>query len=203
MHENLSFIQWLYSLLGLAGIASVIVLTLVLEESFGDLGMFAFAAYFVGFAGVSALGIVFASRRLLSGFIQLDDNPGGFLQGADNVSMVVVFFIVLLFAPIAFGQMCRELFIQFGGFTGVQGANSYSVIGMIFGDWTNFAYSWLLNSLTFNATQVFGWATTPIQASAWWSGWLIVLFSVVADFVLFAGLLNLVKTLYPRLFSRR
>jgi hypothetical protein len=93
----------------------------------------------------------------------------------------------MYWAPSLFGALCAGLLTQFGGFSGV-GNNP---------DWNQFGYSWLFDSLTFNATQVAGF-TTPIQPSTWWSDALVVLFSFVSDVVLFAALVNVVRALFRR-----
>lgn len=149
----------------------------------GDLGMIAIAAYGLAFALGSASALIFVGQRLLRAAASEQGSALGLLPAAGSIWFVV---------PIAFGQVCRELFLQFGGFAGV---HSTSVTAALFGnpDWSIFAFSWLLSTMTFNASQIFGWVTTPIQATAWWSGILIVLFSIVSDVVLVAGLINLLQ----------
>lgn len=60
-------------------------------------------------------------------------------------------------------------------------------------NWLGFVYSWLLDSLTFNASQIGNWLPTQIQPNTWWSDWLVWLFCVVSDVILLGILLNILR----------
>jgi hypothetical protein len=61
--------------------------------------------------------------------------------------------------------------------------------------WLVFTRSWLLDSVSFNLTQVagWGWGTTPIQATSALSKGLIVAFSFVSDVILIGGYVNAIQ----------
>jgi hypothetical protein len=108
---------------------------------------------------------------------------------------------IFFFLPLSFSEVCREFFHQFGGFTGIPSGDRV-VFTAFSANWATFAFSWLFDSLTFNASQVFGWVQTPIQATAWWSGLLIVGFSVVSDVILFGSVINLLRAGAARVTGR-
>lgn len=90
---------------------------------------------------------------------------------------------VLYLAPTAFGNLCQDLYLQFGGFTGVHGSDSWGALGKYL----------LTNDLTFSAIQEFSWASPPIVATAWWSHGLIVLFGAIVGLLYFSGIVNLIR----------
>jgi hypothetical protein len=147
----------------------------------------------IGLYGLGAVlltigGLSYAGTHLLSDTVKEEGLLGVFANWPNLMATL----------PISFAGLCRALFLQFGGFTGVhEGAQVHSILADV--PWSSFAYSWLLDSLTFNASQMFGWVTTPIQPVAWWSRLLVVGFSVVADTILFASVVNVIRTVVASL----
>jgi hypothetical protein len=107
--------------------------------------------------------------------------------------------IYLVGYPIVFGLLCLFLFLQYGGFAGMPSdarafpAPSSGATGAGDRGWVTFAYSWFLDSVTFNASQLGAWLPTPIHPTAWWSNALVWLFSVATDLVLFGALINVLR----------
>jgi hypothetical protein len=110
-------------------------------------------------------------------------------------------FVILVGTTLAFGTLCQQLFHQFGGFGGVSRVTSSDSF-FFTSDWFPFTLSWLLDSATFNASQVFGWFITPIQVTAWWSRALVVAYSFQIDVLIIAGLVNIARAFIGRMRGR-
>ena len=91
----------------------------------------------------------------------------------------------LLGYPFLFSLVCQNFYVLFGGFSGRQAL-----------DLTTYAYSWFLDSVTFNASQIWSWLPTSIKPTAWWSETLLWLFCAVSDLILFAGLVNMARVIW-------
>ena len=154
----------------------------------GDLGTIALGVYSLVFTVGTLLGLLIAIPKLLGIFTP---------ENSDAANLLLLAFEIGLVVPAAFGQVCRHLSLQFGGFSGVDGSAPILPPGTI-SIWDIFALSWLLDAITFNASHVFGWMTTPIQSNTWWSGVLVVIFSIIVDIVLFAGALNVLHVVRRR-----
>jgi hypothetical protein len=107
------------------------------------------------------------------------------------IMLIAAEYSILVLSPVSFGGLCQNLFLLFGGFAG--GAQSQY-------DWFIFALSWLTDTCTFNVTQIFGWVTTSIYPTAWWSRILVSLFCFVADVILFGSATTII--LWPLRRSR-
>jgi hypothetical protein len=152
------------------------------KDKFGDLGLIAVVGDGLVSIGSMSIALVFLVPRLVRGF-----------RKSDVGKVFPLAFGVIIVTTGAFGELCRELYIQFGGFSGVQTAFPFTHYIPGNSPWVKFAASWLLNTFTFNASQLFGWMTTPIQATAWWSRSLIVLFSLASGLVLFSAVISMVR----------
>jgi hypothetical protein len=105
-----------------------------------------------------------------------------------GIMMAPIGTLALLIYPSWFGDLFQGLYSSYGGFAGVaQNADAA---------WSTFAYSWFLDSVTFNASQIWDWLPTPIRPTAWWSDLLLWVFCLVSDFILYAGLVNMLRLLW-------
>jgi predicted PurR-regulated permease PerM len=116
--------------------------------------------------------------------------------------------VILLLYPAVFAILCAALFTQFGGFAGVPShypQTSSLVIESIkrIVDFVPFSYSWFLDSVTFNASQLWAWLPTPIQPTTWWANTLVWLFSLLSDVVLVTAFLNLAGVFWIRTARRQ
>jgi hypothetical protein len=97
-----------------------------------------------------------------------------------------------LMIPLSFGFLCQDLSLLYGGFAGMPAHESFIATRL---DWLGFGLAWLFDTLSFNASQIFQWSTTPIYPTTVWSGGLLWAYCVVMDLIVLAGLINIVLLL--------
>lgn len=175
--------RWSYPVGATILMVAIILGTATLQSYVaGDWSVVSIVAYSFACIIGSAAGLGFAFPKLAGGLDWLESENR--LEWEEGLIILVILPVGLV--PLAFGGLCQELYVHFGGFSGVP-TPAFSNDDWA---WATFGYSWLLDGLTSNASQVFGWLTTPIRPTAWWSSALIVLFNVVIDVVLFAMLVT-------------
>lgn len=110
----------------------------------------------------------------------------------------------LILMPVSFALMCQQFFVVFGGFTGTGVRGNDAIVALIAppSGWIEFAIAWLVDSVTFSASQVFGLTETSIQSTTWWSGALVVLYSFVAQWVVLAAIFNVLRLCLAALWRR-
>jgi len=116
-----------------------------------------------------------------------------FCSRRDILGTVCSGMAILLAYPFIFAVVCQSLYRQFGGFAGAH-PNA---------DWTAFAFSWLFDAVTFNASQIWEWLPTPIQPTTWWSETLVWIFCLVSDLIIFAALINLARLAWVAVTGRQ
>jgi hypothetical protein len=150
---------------------------------------------FVGNHDLGALGVVIFGLSLV---LQVASTLGYLVPRLLSVSIaegswlgtVILLGGTIFIVAGTFGWLCHDLFLQFGGFTGLPNAELSKALNYHSSVWLNFSFSWLLDSLTFNASQVGGWVQTSIHPTAWWSAALVVAFSFISDVFLFGSLIT-------------
>jgi hypothetical protein len=130
------------------------------------------------------LTVAFGARSLYLG--DIDSRTYAFLLGASGL-------LPLLAYPWFFSGLCQGLSLQYGGFAGAPPAGQGLDLAFPYPSWAIFGFSWFLDSVTFNASQLGNWLPTSIQPTAWWSNVLVWLFSVVSDALLFAVIVNILR----------
>jgi hypothetical protein len=158
------------------------------EGAGGDNGVLDIAVYGSILAAGTLIALFFSLPRLLGLFTP---------ENSERSDLVLLVLFLGLTIPAAFGRTCRGLSLLYGGFSGID-RSAPIVAQNVVNHWDTFAYSWLLDSFTFNASQVFNWIPTPIHPTAWWAGLLVVGFSIVADTILFAGVINVFRLVRSR-----
>jgi hypothetical protein len=94
------------------------------------------------------------------------------------------FVLFLPYVPLyslAFGEFSRQLNYVIGGFD-ARGAGYW--------DWAWFGLSWLVDSISFNASRIFGWTLSDIHASALWSQLLLLAFNLTLALVVIAAIVQ-------------
>jgi hypothetical protein len=134
-------------------------------------------------AGFTGLELLFIIR---SWFVENDADR----FGAIFSSVVVVG--VLLFYSFVFGSSSHYLFSLYGEIADVPHI----------ADGNAFAYSWFVDTVTFNASQIWAWLPTAFRPSVWWSNMILWLFCLVSDFILYAGLINALRLVWSGVTGR-
>lgn len=102
--------------------------------------------------------------------------------GAFSILTFVAVETVALVA--GFGGLCRQLNFTVGGFSASQ---------MGYWHWVRLGFSWLLDNVLFNASQIFGWQVSDIQANVLWSKVLIFAFNIALDALALATIVRYVQ----------
>jgi hypothetical protein len=80
---------------------------------------------------------------------------------------------------VAFSEFCRHWYLSFGGFVSVNADYFH---------WIRLGLSWALDTITFNTSQIFDWATTDIQPTTFWTRLYLVLFNVALELAVIGGI---------------
>jgi hypothetical protein len=108
------------------------------------------------------------------------------------------YFLIIVIAaeffpvPLAFSHLAHDLYLMFGGFTGAPHGLTYS---QTMDAWDAFAFSWMLDSVTVNITQIFNSLPTSITPTEDWAKWLLCVYCIALDLIVVAGLYNLARVM--------
>lgn len=131
---------------------------------------------------------------------------GHLVEQRQRVLQVWPVLLVLLVVPLSFAILSHALYHSTGGFAGVPATgdiallkSNYSIPSMLFPSssgrpqsaWAAYAVSWLIDTLTFNGSQIGRWINSPIRPTAWWSAVLLWLYCIACDVIVLAAVLNL------------
>jgi hypothetical protein len=162
------------------------------------LGFIAFLLFFfewlIGMFGHTFGMVIYgvASFVVISGFLfftyMLRNFPEvvGYGVAEDDFGATVWYYLVLLliFVPvysIAFGEFSRQLNFLYGGF---------DAPGAGFWDWAWYGFSWIVDTVSFNASEIFSFSLSAIHASALWSQVLVLAYNVTLALVVIAAIVQ-------------
>jgi hypothetical protein len=107
------------------------------------------------------------------------------LKRVDFRSAFLYDFVLLLpYVPLyalLFGEFSCQLNYLIGGF---------DAPGAGFWDWAWYGLSWVVDSISFNTSRIFGWNLSDIHANAFWSQLLVLAFNVTLALVVIAAIVQ-------------
>jgi hypothetical protein len=185
----------------LAMLLSAFLMTIIvsgtdlLESHFGDFGWIAIGIYGAVFILAVTDAFEYTRRQFLKTWQ---------FRGLDIVTLILAVGSLQFLIGFAFGDLSRELYIQFGGFSGVTSTSPFwhytytehSVFQHAVSPWVYFTSYWISGGLTFDTYPLFGWITTAITPTAWWSELLTVILNGVTGLLLFTGIINLYRVIW-------
>jgi hypothetical protein len=98
----------------------------------------------------------------------------------------VLYFVVFWagFFLIGFSGFCRHWYLAFGG---------YRATTIDYWQWLRFGLSWVLETFTFNLSQIYGWTITNIQATTFLTRLWLVVFNVALEAMVVGGVVRMAR----------